>query len=56
MAKKQITMVGEWERLHPDWHKMKLTHQYLNMVRQLTTSDKDGSNEQISATSLRPCC
>lgn len=48
VAKKQITMVSEWERLHPDWHKdEKLTHQYLNMVRQLTASDKDGGNEQI---------
>ena len=32
----------------PDWHKdEKLTHQYLNMVRQPTASDKDGGNEQI---------
>lgn len=48
VAKKQITMVSEWEKLHPDWHKdEKLTHQYLNMVRQLTATDKDGGNEQI---------
>jgi hypothetical protein len=48
VAKKQITMVSEWEKLHPDWHKdEKLTHQYLSMVRQLTATDKDGGNEQI---------
>ena len=48
VAKKQITMMSEWEKLHPDWHKdEKLTHQYLSMVRQLTATDKDGGNEQI---------
>lgn len=48
VAKKQITMVNEWEKMHPEWHRdEKLTHQYLNMVRQLTAVDKDGGNEQI---------
>lgn len=54
VAKKQITMVSEWEKSHPDWHKdEKLTHQYLNMVRQLTAADKDGGNEQIKRTVAR---
>jgi hypothetical protein len=48
VAKKQITMINEWESLHPDWHKNEaLTHQYLNLVRQLTSTNNDGGNEQI---------
>ena len=48
VAKRQINMISEWENLHPDWHKdEKLTHQYLNMVRQLTAADKNGGNEEI---------
>lgn len=48
VAKKQITMISEWENLYPDWHKdEKLTHQYLNMVRQLTATNNNDGNEQI---------
>lgn len=48
VAKKQINLISEWEQEHPDWHKNEqLTHQYLNLVRQLTAVDKDGGNEQI---------
>lgn len=48
VAKKQITMMSEWEKMHPNWHKdEKLTHQYLNLVRQLTATNNDDGNEQI---------
>lgn len=54
VAKKQIMLVSDWEKQHPDWHKdEKLTHQYLSMVRQLTAGDKDGGNEQIRRTVAR---
>lgn len=48
VAKKQITMISEWEAQHPNWFKNEaLTHQYLNLVRQLTSTDNNGENEQI---------
>jgi len=47
VAKKQIMLMSQWEQIHPNWHKdERLTHEYLKLVRQLTSHDKDG-NEQI---------
>lgn len=48
VAKKQIMLMSEWEKKYPSWHKdEKLTHEYLKLVRQLTTHDKENGNEQI---------
>jgi hypothetical protein len=48
VAKRQILMMSEWEAAHPNWHREEaLTHEYLNLVRQLTSGNKDSSNEQI---------
>jgi len=47
VAKKQIMLMSQWEQIHPNWHKdERLTHEYLKLVRQLTSHDKEG-NEQI---------
>jgi len=47
VAKKQIMLMSQWEQIHPHSHKdERLTHEYLKLVRQLTSHDKDG-NEQI---------
>lgn len=47
VAKKQIMLISQWEHIHPNWHKdERLTHEYLKLVRQLTSHDKD-ENEQI---------
>jgi hypothetical protein len=48
VAKKQIMLMSEWELQHPNWHRdEKLTHEYLNLVRQLTSREKGVGNEQI---------
>lgn len=51
VAKKQIMLMSQWEQIHPNWHKdERLTHEYLNLVRQLTSHDKENGNEQIRKT------
>lgn len=48
VAKKQITLISQWEKEHPEWYKNEsLTHEYLNMVRTLTSTDIADGKDQI---------